>query len=153
MSAHLERFLDRLEGVHKYSRGGYRAKCPVGHSRKDGSLTINEGDNGSVILHCFAGCTVHEITGAVGMQVKDLFPPQPTRNMTRAERLELRESVQQTKWREASVVLGLESEVVLAAAKKIHAGSALDKADRERLKKAIQKIAEVRQVMAVKLPR
>jgi len=27
-----------------------------------------------VLLHCFAGCSVHEVVGAMGMELADLFP-------------------------------------------------------------------------------
>jgi hypothetical protein len=27
-----------------------------------------------VLVHCFAGCTVHEVVGAIGLDLSDLFP-------------------------------------------------------------------------------
>ena len=28
-----------------------------------------------MLLHCFAGCDVHSVVGAVGLDIGDLFPP------------------------------------------------------------------------------
>jgi len=31
-----------------------------------------------VLLHCFAGCSVTEIVGAIGLELHELFPPRNT---------------------------------------------------------------------------
>lgn len=68
----LEELLRRLEGV-KRSGGGYSARCPA-HEDKNASLSIKQGDNGGVVLHCHAGCTPEQVVGALGLSMKDLFP-------------------------------------------------------------------------------
>lgn len=65
----------RLQGVQgKGPR--WRAICPA-HQSKHGtrSLAIFEADDGRVLLHCFAGCDVESVVGAVGLDLADLFPP------------------------------------------------------------------------------
>lgn len=68
----IETLLDRLNGV-KGSKGSYTARCPA-HSDRSPSLAIRESD-GTILLHCFAGCDVHQIVEAVGLDLQDLFPP------------------------------------------------------------------------------
>jgi hypothetical protein len=36
---------------------------------------VREAPNGSVLLFCFAGCCIEEITDALSLQLSDLFPP------------------------------------------------------------------------------
>jgi hypothetical protein len=31
-------------------------------------------DDGTILLHCFAGCDVAEVVGSVGLDLSDLFP-------------------------------------------------------------------------------
>ena len=70
----VEGFLDLLEGVKRTGPGRWLARCP-GHPDRNPSLSIAEGDDGRVLLKCFAGCGVEEITGGVGLNPSDLFPP------------------------------------------------------------------------------
>jgi len=65
-----ERIADVLHA--RYSRGGYIARCPA-HEDHSPSLSICEGDDGRVLLHCFAGCTVESICDALDIHVSDLF--------------------------------------------------------------------------------
>jgi len=37
-------------------------------------LAIKEVDDGRILIHCFGGCDVHNVLGAVGMDMSDLFP-------------------------------------------------------------------------------
>lgn len=71
-AAPLELVLSRLEGVRRNGEG-YMALCPA-HPDRDPSLSIKEGDNGGVLLHCFAGCESPAVVEALGLQLRDLFP-------------------------------------------------------------------------------
>ena len=84
----IERITGQLEGVRTSGRG-FIACCPAHNDRKP-SLSIYEGDNGQILLHCFAGCTTKEVCAAMGLEVADLFPDK--RNLSRAERKELSEA-------------------------------------------------------------
>lgn len=68
----LEDVLRRLDGV-KRSGSGYSARCPA-HDDKNASLSVKQGDNGGIVLHCHAGCTPEQVVGALGLSMKDLFP-------------------------------------------------------------------------------
>ena len=67
----LEDFVSRLDGVKKHSNNQYSAKCPA-HDDQKASLAVSE-DNEKLLLHCHAGCTVDDITKAMGLTMKDLF--------------------------------------------------------------------------------
>lgn len=51
---------------------GSSAKCPA-HEDKSASLSINEGDDGKVLLHCHAGCTPAEVCDAAGIKLAQLM--------------------------------------------------------------------------------
>ena len=69
----VDALLARLEGVRPNGKG-YAAKCPA-HEDRLPSLSVTAGDDGRALLHCHAGCTAADICAAVGLEVKDLFPP------------------------------------------------------------------------------
>jgi len=75
----IDELLGRLEGV-RGSGGNYVAKCPS-HDDRSPSLSVAEGDNGAVLIHCHAGCETYDILAAVGLGFGDLYPdPLPKRN-------------------------------------------------------------------------
>jgi hypothetical protein len=54
----------------------FRARCPGHGGGNPSALRVSVGADGRVLLYCFAhGCPVEAITGALGLQVRDLFPP------------------------------------------------------------------------------
>jgi hypothetical protein len=57
----------------KRSGEGWKAKCPA-HDDRVPSLSIKEGSDGRVLLHCFAGCSIDDILRAIGLARRDLFP-------------------------------------------------------------------------------
>ena len=65
-----EELLQRLDSVKKTGRG-YTARCPA-HSDKTPSLSVREGERG-LLVRCWAGCTLKEVTGALGIRIADLF--------------------------------------------------------------------------------
>lgn len=65
--------LARLERVSKTSTG-WMARCPA-HEDTKPSLSIASGDDGRILLQCFAGCEVGGIVEALGLEVRDLFAP------------------------------------------------------------------------------
>jgi putative DNA primase/helicase len=68
----LETVLSRLKGVCT-SLHGWVACCPA-HSDREPSLSIGLGDEGHILLKCFAGCSLESIVIAIGMTVGELFP-------------------------------------------------------------------------------
>jgi hypothetical protein len=68
--------LSRLEKVKRTGNGTWLACCPA-HADKRPSMSVREVEDGRVLVHCFAGCGVDEILGAVGLEFDALFPPKP----------------------------------------------------------------------------
>ena len=63
----------QLLGKVKKSGKGYQACCPA-HEDRGPSLSLREGDDGRVLLHCFAGCSAGAVMAAIGLTMADLFP-------------------------------------------------------------------------------
>ena len=63
-------FLGQLDKVKKVSRR-WIACCPA-HEDTNASLQITMGDKG-ILINCWAGCSYHEITAAMGLRPSDLF--------------------------------------------------------------------------------
>lgn len=58
---------------YRKSGAGWQARCPS-HEDKNPSLSITEGDDGRVLLTCFAGCRFGDIVSALGLKPSDLAP-------------------------------------------------------------------------------
>lgn len=69
----LENFLEKLSGVRQGSEpDSWVALCP-GHDDKHPSLSIKLTPDETILLKCHAGCTVKQITDALGLKLGDLF--------------------------------------------------------------------------------
>lgn len=68
----IDLFLSRVDAKPsgKYK---WKCRCPA-HDDRSPSLSIAEGKDGVVLLHCFAGCEVADIVESVGLTLGDLFP-------------------------------------------------------------------------------
>ena len=73
----IDTLLEKLERVRLTSNGKWLACCPA-HDDKSPSLGIKVTDDGKILLHCFAGCSVSEIVSAIGLKLSDLMPENPT---------------------------------------------------------------------------
>lgn len=73
MTAPIDNFIGRLDGVRQTGPGRYVALCPA-HDDKSPSLTIRETDDGAVLIKCWSGCAFEDIVNAVGLEPRDLFP-------------------------------------------------------------------------------
>ena len=71
----LAQFLGALEHVRKQG-DGYLARCPA-HNDHHPSLSISEGEDGRVLLHCWAGCETARVLAAMGLSWSDLYAPRP----------------------------------------------------------------------------
>ncbi len=63
--------LAKLKRVRK-NGNGWAAQCPA-HQDKNPSLRIAEGQDGRILLTCFAGCSAEEIVEVLGLEMSDLF--------------------------------------------------------------------------------
>jgi hypothetical protein len=98
-------------------------------------MTIRELDDGRVLLHCFAGCSVEDILGAVGLDFDALFPPKPIEHAKPIRRPFPAADVLE--------VLAHESKVVLLAIADAQAGKPIN---RERLVTAVSRIERGREL-------
>jgi hypothetical protein len=70
--------LPRLQKVKSTGPDRWIACCPA-HQDRSPSLTIRALADGRVLMHCFSGCEVDDVLGAVGLSFGDLFPEPLTR--------------------------------------------------------------------------
>lgn len=133
MSA-IELILSRLPKHQERGNGQHIAACPA-HDDRSPSLSIREAEDGKVLLQCFAGCTVEEICGALGIEVSELFPRTEKHHAPpRRVRMALTDAFH---------CLQYEATVVAIAADMLADGKELSAAEHERLRKAARKLHEV----------
>jgi 5S rRNA maturation endonuclease (ribonuclease M5) len=63
----------QLPGFRECGRDQYEARCPA-HDDRRASLSIGVGDDGQILLDCKAGCETESVLGALGLQMRNLFP-------------------------------------------------------------------------------
>src|SRR4030095_4608207 len=68
----LHEISERLNGVRRTGHG-LSARCPA-HDDRQNSLSLAIGDDGRVLLNCFAQCRPETIVRAIGLELRDLFP-------------------------------------------------------------------------------
>jgi hypothetical protein len=124
--------ISKLDKVKRTGKDRWSARCPA-HADKGPSLSIRETDDGRVLVHCFAGCSVHEIVQAVGLELSDLFPPRLAGDHARPERRPFPAT-------DALRAISFEALVVCAAAAALATGTPLSTVDRERLLQAGERI-------------
>ena len=73
----IDNFISRLDKVKPNGSGKWLACCPA-HPDKSPSLAIKQTDDGKILIHCFGGCQVTDIVAAVGLELSDLMPNDPT---------------------------------------------------------------------------
>ena len=129
----IELVLRGLSGVRQRQPGQWSARCPA-HDDRGPSLSVRETSDEAVLLHCFAGCTVHDITALLGLDMADLYPPRdsrpgdsrrPPRLLTAGQALEL---------------LRQEAMLTVVAASNLSRGINLTEQDRTRLLTAVGRI-------------
>lgn len=74
-----EKLVERLEHCKQTGDRKWMARCPA-HRDNGPSLSITEGSDGRVLVHCFAGCGALDVISAVGLEWADLFPEDLTQN-------------------------------------------------------------------------
>ena len=71
-SAAVDKVLSRLHSIRRTGKG-WSALCPA-HEDRQNSLSVAAGDDGRVLVKCFAGCPAEQIVAAIGLTMRDLFP-------------------------------------------------------------------------------
>lgn len=144
MNPNLDNLLSRLTKV-KGRNGNYVACCPA-HQDRNPSMTIRETEDGKILMHCFAGCSVQEIAGAIGFDLTDLFPPSDRPDYTRKPH----DNRPRFLASDLLKVIGLEATVVAVAAVDVANGRLLSQTDRDRLLVAARRINEALELGGVR---
>ena len=141
----IDALLHRLERVQR-SGQGWRADCPNGH-RVRGTLSVAQGDDGRVLLHCFAGCNTADVLGALGLTLGDVMPER-IRDESPEGRRAARERFRLASVTAAVGVIERETRIVHLAGCDLLRGEVLDAADVQRLGEAVERIGAAREVLA-----
>lgn len=67
----INEILSHFQHVERRGDGKYQCRCPA-HSDKEASLSISQGRNGKILLHCHAGCKTEDILASVGLSMSDI---------------------------------------------------------------------------------
>ena len=70
--SNVDNLLSRLDKVRQSGPDSWMACCPA-HEDKSASLSIRHADE-KTLIHCFAGCSVHEVVGASVWKLATCFP-------------------------------------------------------------------------------
>ncbi len=118
----VDALLAQLEGVRARGTERWQAQCPS-HEDRSPSLSLRLAEDGRILAHCFAGCSVHEVCGALGIRVAELFADAP-RQSSRQKRTKPGPKPWRYDWRQTASdfqfhgdMLGLRSCSVLEAAR------------------------------------
>lgn len=125
-----DQLLAQLDSVRRSGQGRWAAKCPS-HKDRTASLSIRELDDGRVLVHCFAGCSVHDVLSATGLDMAALFPEKPIHH-GRPERRPFPAI-------DALRAISFEALVVLVSASAVLSGT-FSQTDRQRLSLAVERI-------------
>ena len=126
----IDNLLSRLEKVRPSGPDNWMACCPA-HEDNLASLSIRYASDGKTLIHCFAGCSVHEVVAAVGLEISDLFPPRQHHGKPERRPFPATDALRG---------IAFEALVVSAAASVLQAGHPFTPADRERLSTAATRI-------------
>jgi len=130
--------VSRLDGVRRTRPDGGIARCPA-HEDRSPSLSWRELADGRILLHCFAGCSVADVLGALGLQLDALYPPRGYDDKRRPR--------ERRPFPAADALRLIEFELyfVVTSARKVAEGRALEPDEHGRLLIAIDRISNARQ--------
>lgn len=127
----IDELLSRLEKVQSIGRDRFKACCPA-HNDRSPSLSIKVADD-RLLIHCFAGCSVHDVLDAVGLDIGDLFdkPQYHRRKPGKPQRASAADILR---------AVSLELTVVVMTAEYMHRNKTIQPDDVTRLYQAYQRI-------------
>ncbi len=124
---------NRLETVRRRGPGRWIARCPA-HMDKSPSLAIRELECGKILLHCFAGCSVQEVLGSVGLDFDALYPERALEHRSRPLRRPFNAH-------DVLAAVSFETTIVRLCANALAVGEQLSEHDRLRLRVAADRIS------------
>jgi hypothetical protein len=137
MTNPIDMVLGRLDGVTKAGKN-YKALCPA-HGDKTPSLSLKEGDDGRVLIHCFAGCLIEDVVAAMGLSMSDLFSSNHGgRHGPRIPGVSVRDLKQATEF---------ERQILFIVTADKRSGKTISQPDLERTKIALDRIEKARHIL------
>lgn len=121
MSSPVDRLLGRLSTVRRVGPGRWMARCPS-HDDGRASLSVREGDDGRVLVYCFAGCGAADVIAAAGLDWTDLFPESERRQTQPGDRIARRRYAPRIPASDALELIDFEAGAVLVAVNDILGG-------------------------------
>ena len=80
-----EKLLSQLGGVKRTGPNRWTARCPA-HDDRRPSLAVRELDDGRVLVHDFAGCSIEEVLAAIDLTFDVLYPERAIGDHVKRER-------------------------------------------------------------------
>lgn len=128
----IDLFLSKLARVRKTGANSWIACCPA-HDDESPSLSIRETEDGRILIHCFAQCSVHEVVEAAGIRLADLFPSDHKLTHCRPERRPFPAA-------DILRAVAFEALIVASTGASMLAGHPISTTDRDRLIVAVSRI-------------
>jgi hypothetical protein len=82
----LDNFVSRLSKAKRTGKDSWIACCPA-HDDKSPSMTVREAEDGKLLIHCFAECSVENIIGALGLGFDDIMPDRVSDEYRKARKI------------------------------------------------------------------
>ena len=133
----------RLDGIRETGAGQWIARCPA-HDDRSPSLSIKQVDD-RVLIHCFAGCEVGDVMASIGLTLADLYDRPLAHHKAPLSAYQRHRHGQAA---EAIRAVQDEMGVIAVLTEQVVSGFALDPAELERLKLAMQRVENARRLAA-----
>lgn len=130
----IDLILPSLGKARSLGRNKWVACCPA-HDDKSPSLSIQITDN-RILMHCFAGCHIEDITAAMGLRISDLF----SGSLSREQRREYKRQQYRTVIKHESLFLHM-------AKNDLQNGLEISAIDKERIDKAAARVRKAKEVL------
>ncbi len=139
--APVDRLLEQLSGVKRLRPDRWQARCPA-HDDRSPSLSITEIADGTLLIRCWAGCSADAIVDAVGLELKDLFPPRLNGQDYRAGK--------PPRYSPAEIVMTAitEATILMLGYRSAQRGETLSLRDQGRIEVAVQTLQHCREVVS-----
>jgi hypothetical protein len=137
----IDLLLDRLTGVKQTRPDRWQARCPA-HDDRSPSLAVTETPDGTILIKCWAGCSAVDVVAAIGLELKDLFPPRfdyQAASKGKPPRYSATEVVK---------TLAMESTILLLGYRALQRGEGLNLSDQARVELAIDAIENCSEVVS-----
>lgn len=141
MSDPVNNLLSRLDKVRERKPDTWVACCPA-HGDRNPSLSITRGDDGRVLLRCWAGCTALDVVQTLGMTLADLFEQPDYHAKPSRKRL-------YPNYRHILELVKHELTVLMIGAEKIHKNEKLTEQEYRTVSRAYVNISKILEVANV----